>query len=234
MKYYRIQTKTIYPENNRIASSANGEKINNADHYFIKMEKGEIINTPPLFDYFYLESFDKKEYWEWSLFDVHNFMGNASRISTCFFISEKLKILLEEFSITNPHFYYLSKLLYKGEKLNYYIFQFTGTKTFTEIFSYINFNKSIFFDPVKKENIIVNSSDEFILEYKKTYKANGNDNKLKNKKLVLKEELDFIPLETFMNDNIVSERLKQAIEVNGITGFEFSELDYEVSIAHET
>ena len=37
-------------------------------------------------------------------------------------ISKKLKKVLENFKITEPHFYYLSKLLYKGEKKDYYVF----------------------------------------------------------------------------------------------------------------
>ena len=227
MKYYKIFVKRYYDE--RIASSVNF--INDSENSnFKQIDNGNIVFDVPILDYFYLESFDKKENWEWNLFDVHNFIGIANRLSTCFFISEKLKELLEKFIITEPHFYYQSKLLYKREKLNYYIFQFTGTKTFIEIFSYIDFKKSIFFDPIKKENVIVSNSDEFILNYKKIYKVNGNENKLRNRKLVVKQELDFIPLGTFMSDNIVSERLKQAIEENDITGFEFSELDYEVIV----
>lgn len=35
-------------------------------------------------------------------------------------------------------------------------------------------------------------------------------------------------MQSFLGDNIVSERLKQAIEENGITGFEFFDIDHEV------
>ena len=56
------------------------------------------------------------------------------------------------------------------------------------------------------------------------------ENKLKNKKLVLKDNLDFFPIGTIMKDNIVSEKLKQAIEKENITGFEFSELEYDITI----
>jgi len=48
--------------------------------------------------------------------------------------------------------------------------------------------------------------------------------------LVLNEAFDFFPMGTFLKDDLVSERLKQAIETVGITGFEFSELDYEVVV----
>jgi hypothetical protein len=42
--------------------------------------------------------------------------------------------------------------------------------------------------------------------------------------------LDFFPLGTYLDDDLVSERLKQAIVDMGITGFELSELDYEVVV----
>ena len=47
-------------------------------------------------------------------------------------------------------------------------------------------------------------------------------------KIVL--NFDFIPLNPISSDIIISEHLKQAIEENSITGFEFSELDYEVVV----
>ena len=45
---------------------------------------------------------------------------------------------------------------------------------------------------------------------------------------MLNKKLDFFPMQSFFQDNLVSENLKQAIEENGITGFEFFEIDYEV------
>lgn len=227
MRYYKIDIKSFYGE--RTISRAN--YINNLkEECFKDIGKGEIIYDAPTFDYFYLESFDEQKYWEWKLFDAHQFIGEAGWLTPNLFISKKLKKLFEDFNMSDPHFYYASKLTYQNEKFDYYIYQFTGNKIFKHTISYIDFNESVFFDPLKKENIVVDNSDEFILEYKKIYKANGNDNKLKNKKLVLKKYLDFIPLGIIMKDNIVSARLKNAIEENGITGFEFSELDYEVVV----
>ncbi|MFK8286815.1 hypothetical protein ACI76Z_07210 [Capnocytophaga canimorsus] len=52
--------------------------------------------------------------------------------------------------------------------------------------------------------------------------------KIKINKLILKTYFDI--LYSTNNEIIVSETLKQAIEVNNITGFEFSELDYEVVV----
>ncbi len=45
-------------------------------------------------------------------------------------------------------------------------------------------------------------------------------------KTVLVDKFDIV--DTWQGDILCSERLKQAIEENGIIGFEFFEIDYEV------
>ena len=227
MKYYRIVTQDYYGE--RIASYA--DFINDVEEkVFKEIGDGQIIKNIGVFDNFFLSSYDKEEFWEWNLFDVHKFYGKPGLMTPNLLISKKLKNILEDHNIAEPNHYYKSNLIYKKEKFDYYIFQFTGNKIFKNTLSYIDFNKSVYLDPVTKENIYSESLDDFLLDYKRIYKANGIENKLKNKKLVLKDNLDFFPIGTIMKDNLVSARLKNSIEENDITGFEFSELDYEVII----
>jgi hypothetical protein len=229
MKYFKIEFQ-MFHDINRIASRASGEKIFNAESYFNNMRDGQIINNVPIFDYFFLESFDKKEYWEWKLLDVYKFWGIAGLIDG-WLISRKLKLLLDEFQLPISHHIYSSKLLYKNSKLNYYIFQFYWKYIFEKNLQYFNYRKSIFWNPVKKENVIVNNEKEFLLSYKNIYRENKSLKEImQNKKLVLKEKLDFFPMQMFLQDNIISEKLKNTIEENGIEGFEFSELDYEVVV----
>ena len=223
MKYYKIQIKSFYGD--RIASDAKGENIANADEYFWAMDKGEILYNAPIFDYFVLESFDKEKYWEWALFDVHDFIGTGSQIPG-WFISKKLKKLLENFKISEPHFYYLSKLLYKGEKKDYYVFQFTGKNIYKELTKYINFSKSEFLNPATRRIVFFDEINDYIEKSEKLYFEKNTD--FIKKKIVLNKKLDFFPMQSFFQDNLVSENLKQAIEENGITGFEFFDIDYEV------
>ena len=218
MKYYKIDIKSHFPELGRIASSAEGKNIANADEYFWAMDKGEILYNVPIFDYFVLESFDKEKYWEWALFDVHDFIGAGSQIPG-WFISKKLKKLLEKFKISEPHFYYLSKLLYKGEKKDYYIFQFTGKNIYKELTKYINFSKSEFLNPATRRIVFFDEINDYIEKSEKLYFEKNTD--FIKKKIVLNKKLDFFPMQSFFQDNLVSENLKQAIEENGITGFEF-------------
>ena len=75
MKYYKIDYKGIFKEENKILGQANGEFVPNGRFYFDRIGNGEIIEDAPIFDYFHLQSFDKKKFWEWRLQDVHGGMG---------------------------------------------------------------------------------------------------------------------------------------------------------------
>ncbi|MCA4783118.1 hypothetical protein IF125_12785 [Empedobacter stercoris] len=225
MKYYKILIKRNYEK--RLASNANF--INNSKEYIFKqISNGEIILDAPIFDYFYLESFDDEKYWEWNLFDAHKFIGEASRMLGSLLISERTKELFESFKISEPHFYYQSKILYHDEKLTYYIFQFTGKYIYKELTKYIDFSKSIFRNPVENNTLSFIDIDDYI--QKSDQICYEKDAYLEKEKIVLNNDLDFFPMQSFFKDNLISERLKQAIEENGITGFEFSELDYEVIV----
>jgi hypothetical protein len=229
MKYYLIKVQS-HNDNNRISSDVEGKKNPNAKFFFNKISQGEILLKTPVFDYFFLESFDEKQYWEYKVNDVHKFIGEGSQIRG-WLVSEKLKLLLEYFDLPKPYHFYPSKLLYKGKKIDYYIFQYTGILTFAQLLLYIDYSKTIFWDPLKKTDVILHKEEYFLPTYRRIYKENkGFDNVMQNKKLVLKEKLDFFPMQMFLKDNIVSQRLKKAIEENNIEGFEFSELNYEVIV----
>ncbi len=116
MKYYKIDIKSHFPELGRIASSAEGKNIANADEYFWAMNRCEILYNIPIFDYFVLESFDKEKYWEWALFDVHDFIGEGSQILG-WYISDKLKSLLEKFRIAPKYHFYETRLPLQRRKI---------------------------------------------------------------------------------------------------------------------
>ena len=220
MKYYKIQIKSFYGD--RIASNANF--IDNSKEYiFKKISLGEIIPDTPIFDYFFLESFDEKQYWEWALFDVHNFIGVGS-IMCGWYISDKLKSVLENFRIAPKYHFYETRLLYKEEKFKYWIFQFIASYRRLNKMQFVNFSQSIFH--ANNENYVFNSYENWSDKNDEIY--DECKEKLILKKVVLTESFDFFPLIPISSDIIVSENLKQAIEENGITGFEFFDIDYEV------
>ena len=220
MKYYKIQIKSFYGD--RIASNANF--IDNSKEYiFKKISLGEINPDTPIFDYFFLESFDEKQYWEWALFDVHNFIGVGS-IMCGWYISDKLKSVLENFKIAPKYYFYETRLLYKKEKFKYWIFQFIASYRRLNKMQFVNFSQSIFH--ANNENYVFNSYENWSDKNDEIY--DECKEKLILKKVVLTESFDFFPLIPISSDIIVSENLKQAIEENGIVGFEFFEIDYEV------
>jgi hypothetical protein len=220
MRYFKIKIKGLYTEEGRIASVANGEFVPDSDMLFSKIRHGEIITNTPVFDYFHLQSFDKKDFWEWQLFDAHSggweYPGNNN-----WYISDKLKMLLENQKIAPKYHFYETKLLYDGEKLKYWIFQFP-----IESFQNIDFVRSEF--KFNQDSKIHNfkSEEEFLLFYRKEYRETKRE--LRTIKVCLKDNFDIVY--TINNNIVVSKQFKNAIEENGIEGFEFSELDYEVIV----
>ena len=217
MKYYKIKRKTRFPELGRIASGAEGKNVPEKE-YFYRIGKREIIENTPIFDYFVLKSFDKEKYWEWALFDVHDFIGVGS-IMCGWYISDKLKSLLEKFRIAPKYHFYETRLLYKEEKFKYWIFQFP-----IDYFLNVNYEKSFYSIP--DENILLNfkNREEFLAAYKEEFRKTKK--KLITKKICYSENYDLVANNS--TEILCSERLKQAIEENGIIGFEFFEIDYEV------
>ena len=226
MEYFKINFKK-YRNVGRVPSYANGDNILNAEFYSNKISQGEILLETPIFDCFFLESFDNKEYWEWYLSDVYEFTKEWGR-TYCWLISTKLQQVLSNYVLTKPYHFYPSQLLYKGKKLDYYLFQFVGKSIYKQTTEYIDYKKSKFLNPY--ENIIVNfeNNDDYARQSDVLYFKTKKD--FIKQEIVLKEDFDFFPMQSFLKDNLVSEKLKNAIEENGIEGFEFSELDYEVVV----
>ncbi len=114
MKYYRIVTKDYYGE--RIASYA--DFTNDVDEKIFKeIGDGEIITDIGVFNNFFLSSYDKEEFWEWNLFDVHKFYGKPGWLTRNLLISNRLKNILEQHNIAEPIFYYKSILIYKKKRI---------------------------------------------------------------------------------------------------------------------
>ena len=220
MKYYKIKRKTRFPELGRIASGAEGKNVPEKE-YFYRIGKGEIIENTPIFDYFVLKSFDKEKYWEWALFDVHDFIGVGS-IMCGWYISDKLKTILEKFRIAPKYHFYETRLLYKEEKFKYWIFQFP-----IEPLQNIIFEKSDFYyiKDGKQNEIKIKNESEFMQIRRDLFI--GEDIELECSKVCLLDSFDIVYQQP-NGDILCSEHLKQAIEENGITGFEFFEIDYEV------
>ena len=222
MKYYKITDISLDLEQKSkglVADipSANGEFVPNGSFYFDRIGNGEIIEDAPIFDYFHLQSFGKRKFWEWRLQDVHGFMGEFPMFCI-WYISDKLKSLLEKFKIAPKYHFYETWLLYKEEKFKYWIFQFP-----VDGFDNYNYEKSEYF--IDNERVLgIKTAEEYDEYDYKIWKETKKN--IEWRKIVLIDKFDIV--DTWQGDILCSERLKQAIEENGIIGFEFFDIDYEV------
>jgi hypothetical protein len=219
MKYYKIDYQSIFNTKEEVLGHANGEFVVNGKEYFDRIGTGEIIKDAPVFDYFHLQSYGPKNEWEWRLQDVHGFIGVGS-IMTGWYISNDFKLLLENFKVAPDCYFYETKLLYKGEKLKYWIFQ-------TPIFPFenLNFQECEFILKDDVNTYIFDSKEEYLLFYKKNYRETKR--KLGSKIIFFKEYYDYV-VNPNTGDKLVSENLRKAIETMKLEGLEFFEIDYHV------
>lgn len=227
MKYYKIKINGFYGDG-FIASEANGERVKDGSLYFDRLSSGEIVENAPIFDYFFLESYDKKKHWEWAIFDVHRFWLNTNLVGS-WLVSSDLKLMLGTFNLPNPHHFYPSKLKYKESKLDYYIYQFAGDTMADSVLSkYIVWPETTYLNQKTETVFKVTSFEDLMLRFRAIYK----ESKILPvpSKITLNDSLDFLPLARYFNSDIVSEKLKIAIEEMKITGFNFEELNYEVEV----
>jgi len=219
MEYFKIDYTSIFNTKEQVLGNANGEFVPNGKHYFDRMGKGEIIYDAPLFDYFHLQSFGKKEDWEWKLQDVHGFTGEYPTGGN-WYVSDKFKKLLEGFFIAGGYHFYPTKLLYKGVKLDYWIFQFPINPL--QNIDYIQ--SEYFIEGDDKRIVDVKTQEEFSEFDDKIYRETKK--KIIWKKNVFTNHFDMAV--TINNDRVVSKHLKQEMIKTGITGLEFKEPDYDI------
>jgi hypothetical protein len=224
MKYYKINDISIDLENHKKGSvadvpSANGEFVSNGKEYFERIGKGELIKDAPIFDYFHLQSYGAKEEWEWRLQDVHGGMGEYPA-GGYWYISDDFKLLLEKFKIAPDYHFYETRLLYKENKIKYWIFQASINP-----FDNLNFKKCEFILKDDANIYFFQSKDEYLLFYRKQYRETKR--KLGSKRIFFNDNYDHV-VNPNTGDKLVSENLKNAIEAMKLEGLEFFEIDYEV------
>lgn len=150
-----------------------------------------------------------------------DFVSNAFTVNLKF-ISPKAKAVMEQYNLGLHKFHPLG--LYKRKvKQDYYAFHLYPRG----YIDYVDFEKTSF---VQKEcygrnfygEVEVNSLEEFLEKRKKMNKENLT---ICGSKIVMgnsfDKELDFFEIRWIDTETYVSERLKNAIEENGLTGWEF-------------
>jgi hypothetical protein len=164
--------------------------------------------------------------WESQRFDMYRFtMADTNRV----LVSEKCKSIFSKYSYSALEFkFYPAKLLFQGEKYNYFILQ-----QHDDISNMDQANTEyLIYDPISN-NVVgkyegdVLTSNNYDLIYSELRSKNL---KLKFSKLVLNQTFNIFSLRWFFWGayEIIDENVKKDLELNEVTGLEFKEIDFEI------
>lgn len=126
MFYYQLYPNLTLP-GVKYLPYASGHTVKNAEIYFNTnlLDHFTFLNSPPLFDYFSLISISKKGPNESALLDFYDFAGTIYPRVNGYLISDRFKKILDQFTMPPNTMFYPAKLMFHGEKLDYFIFQYT-------------------------------------------------------------------------------------------------------------
>ena len=190
---------------------------NEGDVNYIPIEKTiqdyHIVENTPVFDYFILGDGSSRKKFDWIRLDMYGVFA----LGGGFLVSERFKDTISTFRLTR-HKFYPAKLMYKGQKLDYYLFQLgEGLPIIYEKCNY----------QVEHEIMIMTAQDLQIYD-KESFNLRWIELKREGKRLNIKDFVFskyydyFISRELF---KIVSEPLKNTLEAAGLTeGWKFEDI----------
>lgn len=192
------------------------------DTNYIPFEKSihtyQFRDDAPVFDYFVLKEnygISRKKF-DWIKLDIYDFVTNHSgALTISFLVSERFKETISSFRLPRYKFY-PTKLMYQGQKLDYYLFQLGEELP-------ILYNKSIY----RIEDVTMTAQDLQIHD-RESFNTKWLSLNAQGKSLIIKEYIlpmyydYFICRELF---KVVSEPLKEALEAAGLTeGWKFEDI----------
>ena len=224
MKYYIIKFPGLPTEvehRGKQYSCANGDRISDDDNYFKRMRDGELLKDSPVFGSFFLDSYAPPHTWDWILLDVFDIRGKAEGIG--WLVSPEFKEMLETLNIANAHCFHPSKLLFRGEEKDVYIFQYIdSSQKVKENNRIIDFENSVFLDSKSEERLVIHDVDHHRIILNEFHSTGDYRHEILASEIVLKEEVDFfklcVPGIAFV---IVSQRFKDAFENKGFKALTF-------------
>ena len=164
--------------------------------------------------------------------DYHTWLGESPVGAWLMPVSVRFKNLLEAFNLTSSKFY-TAKVLFGDVYHDYFVWQLL----YDSYLEFMDFERTVFnnlnnFRKLKNPPLVTksfSSIDEVQNHARKNWKRKWNFHKI-----VMKPKFKDIDLCTFPKlGEIVSERLKTAIEAAGITGVEFEECPVPIEFSDE-
>ncbi|HAO49699.1 MAG TPA: hypothetical protein DCR35_10545 [Runella sp.] len=196
-----------YVQNGSTEGDANYIPIEQTIHDY------HIVENAPVFDYFLLGDGSSRRKFDWIKLDMYGVFA----LGGGFLVSERFKEVISRFDLPR-HKFYPAKLIYKGQKLDYYLFQLGDEIP-------ILYERCIF--EIKGESLTmaaqglkIHDKESFNLKW---IALNRDEKQLNIKDFVLSKHYDyFICRELF---KVVSEPLKEALEAAGLTeGWKFEDI----------
>lgn len=236
MKYYKIEKSFKLGE--EIIPEMNGKNVRNKDDFFANNSFGpkKFCEQDIEFDYLipmYISE-EMEDVTPSIISNYHGWWGESPWGGWLKVISKELKELLEQFNL-GVHKFYPAKVLHKDKYHEYYVLQIESGLSHP----YIDFSKSRFnnlsggrvLDSEKKEIRQFDSLDDVRAYAKVNWNSAVNWNYERAVVLPEFKKIDFIMWYRF--GDLVSERLKTAIEAAGIKGVEFEELPIHIEFSDE-
>ncbi len=228
---FSLKTLTRRASDGLLYPRADGSNIPDNERIFGLLSKAGEAHPKhiPLLDHFFLRSWEEEKEWEWTICDAFVYIGKYPTGSNIL-VSEKLKNILSGFNIGEHHFYpaYVS---FKDKKFNYFILKILESED-----RYVDYNSSAF-SLVKGsiKPIPLGDFDKKILnaeDYQKYSTQLAKEGvQLKFRRMSFKNTFDVMNLPQIFQFSI-SERLKLAMEDNGITGLNIEPIDSIEIVSH--
>ncbi len=227
MRYYIFKTACdtketghVYPQIQKWKLGYDEDHQNSYYSYYEKAKSGNFPDFEPNLDSLVLQSNAKPT-------DLI-----SSFISTGFIVNLKLKLLFEQFSFP-PHRLFPAKILYRNEELDDYYFM----HIISDYTNFVDFKKSSFitcgFSRTNPRPITLNSYEDYLTKSaelqhdtfikKLPYRViNAIEVHLNSD---FNTELDFFEIGKFDTNAYISQRLKEALITNRITGYALEQIN---------
>ena len=164
--------------------------------------------------------------------DYHTWHGESPLGAWLMPISKKYKELLERYCLPDSRFY-SAKVLFNEVSYDYFVWQLL----YDSYLEFIDFEKTIFnnLNNFRKLKYPPLATKTFLsIEEVKQYAKNNWNRKWNFEKVVMKNSFKSLDICTLPKiGEVISERLKIAIEEAGITGVEFEELPVPIEFSDE-
>ncbi|EJL64160.1 hypothetical protein [Flavobacterium sp. CF136] len=230
MKYFTLHKKIL--DTTDYIPNVAGDKLPIDKRKSLGVIAKELTDVNGEFDYLRCYGFgdednpDDFRVWESQRFDIYRFtMTDVNRL----FVSEKCMSILSKYRYPESEFkFYPAKLLFQGQKYNYFIFQ-----QHDDISNMDQANTEyVIYDPITN-NVVENYDGELPTQgnYDLIFSQLESKNlKMKFSRLVLNNSFNIFSLRWFFWGAfiIIDENVKEDLERNEVTGVDFEEIDFEI------